>query len=405
MNMIPANAILCRYDEIAIKGRNRSKFEDRLVENLRRLARGVEDLKISRVRGRLWVRRGDGAVFPQSDLKIMINHFPDAFGLSSFSPGVVCAPEMTEIKRVVADNLEAVFEPAIKRLGRPAFRIAARRGDKSFPMTSNEVEIALADVVGERYGGEALRVDLSNPDVTLGCEIRHEFAFIYHETIYGPGGLPVGANSPVLALLSGGIDSPVACYMVMKRGCSVDYLTFHSSPYTPPETVDKVRRVAKRLNELQTPARLYVCNLSPVQKMIRDECAERFRTILYRRMMLRVAESLANEKRRMALATGEAIGQVASQTIENMNVINASVDMLVLRPLLGMNKMEVVDIACRIGTFNISKEQVPDSCTVFAPKAPATKSTVKRIIGEEEKLGDFNAVLNDIRDQIEVCVP
>jgi thiamine biosynthesis protein ThiI len=211
-------------------------------------------------------------------------------------------------------------------------------------------------------------------------------------------------SSPVLALLSGGIDSPVACYLTMRRGCPVSFLTFHSSPYTPPETLEKVARVARALNAYQVPRPLYACNLAPVQKLIRDKCSERARTVLYRRMMMRVASALARRERCRALLTGEAIGQVASQTIVNLGTIDDASGLLVLRPLLGMDKREITDTARRIGTFEISKEQVPDSCTVFQPKSPSTNLPPARAEAEERCLGDFQSVLDGIIAGIEEVV-
>ncbi len=228
------------------------------------------------------------------------------------------------------------------------------------------------------------------------------FSFIYSATYRGPGGLPVGSNSPLLALLSGGIDSPVACYMAMKRGCRVDFLTFHSAPYTPQETVDKVKRVAAVINQFQLPGKLYICNLAPMQKAIRDKCRPELRTVLYRRMMLRIAEAVARRNKRFALLTGEAVGQVASQTVINMSTINAATNMLVLRPLVGMDKNEAVKIARDIGTFDICAEQVPDSCTVFAPPSPATRASLEHAEREEARLGDYQAILDKIISEIEV---
>jgi len=250
-----------------------------------------------------------------------------------------------------------------------------------------------------------LTIDLENADVTVWAEVREEFAFIYYDIIRGPGGLPVGSNSPVLALLSGGIDSPVACYEIMKRGCRCDFLTFHSDPYTPQATIDKVRRIGHYLNQFQQPSRLFICNLAPLQKLIRDKCNPRFRTVLYRRMMLRIAESVATKHKRMALLTGEAVGQVASQTIKNMATISEATNMLVLRPLVGYDKNDAIALARRIKTFDLSNVQVPDSCTVFAPPNPATAAPIGKILEDEAAIPEYKDIMQEIIENIKMITP
>lgn len=398
------DSILCRYNEIAIKGANRSRFEQRLMDNMRRMLKsGVEGLKIKRARGRIWVVKKDESPFEGEEIELIKREFPRLFGLESYSPGKLCDISIDSLKNAVKETAESVFKPVMDKVKyKPAFRVRTRRANKKFPMSSREVDIAVADVIGELFGEESLLVDLNNADLTVGCEIRDEFAFVYYETLRGPGGLPAGSNASVLSLLSGGIDSPAACYLTMKRGCEVDFLTFHSPPYTPPETIEKVREIVAILNKYQTPRPLLACDLSPIQKLIRDKCVERYRTVLFRRMMMRIAEKAARKRKREALLTGEAVGQVASQTITNMGTINAAIDMLVLRPLLGMDKLDVIEIARKIGTMDISERQVPDSCTVFAPRSPSTRVPVYRILAEEEKLGDYMPLLDEMVENIEI---
>jgi len=393
------NTIICRYCEIALKGKNRSMFEQRLVDNISYLLREIENLKIIRTRGRLCVEHKKHEVFSNSEIDTIKEQLPKAYGLASFSPGVSCDPDIAKIKEAVKNSSKPTFESGFAARRHPTFRVRARRSDKSFPMKSREVEIEIAELVDLLHNSEKrLRVDLVNADITIGCEIREKSAFIFFDSFPGPGGLPTGSNSPVLALLSGGIDSPVACSMLMKRGCHVDFITFHSAPYTPPESVEKVERLIRILNEYQQPGRLFVCNLAPIQKQIRDYCAERFRTVLYRRVMFQIAESIAKKSRNAALITGEAVGQVASQTIVNLSTINNATDMLVLRPLAGMDKEEVIKISKKIGTFDISIEQVPDSCTVFAPKAPSTKAPLEKVKQEEAKLDIEELLAETITD-------
>ena len=372
-------------------------FEQKLIDNIKHLLRNIDGIKLSKTRGRLWINK-EGEI-SQEEFELIKKQLPKAYGLSSFSPGTSCNKELETIKEAAITVSKPVFTDALDSKKHPSFRVRARRADKSFPLKSKQLEIELATMIGETFDkDQRLRVDLENADITLYCEVREKNAFVYTETYPGPGGLPTGSNSPVLSLLSGGIDSPVACSMLMKRGCRVDYLTFHSYPYTTTESVDKVERLAKILDEYQQPARLFICNLAPIQKEIRDNCSERYRTVLYRRYMFRIAEAIAKRIGTHALLTGEAVGQVASQTIINLSTIASAIDMLILRPLAGLDKEEVIKRAREIGTFDISIEQVPDSCTVFAPNSPATAAQLDKIELEEKKL-DIDQLLNDIIEE------
>ncbi len=399
------NAIICRYHEIAIKGNNRLMFEKRMMENMYYLLRKVHDIRISRVRGRIWLERKDKSFFTDEQLAIAEEQLQRAFGLESFSPVIMCEPTLEAMKKAVDSSCRSCFAEAFDKKSVVSFRIRAKRSNKDFELDSKAIEIELARVAGREYDYDSLKIDLENADITIWCELRSEFAFIYYDIIRGPGGLPVGSNSPVLALLSGGIDSPVACYEIMKRGCRCDFLTFHSDPYTPRATIDKVRRIGHHLNLFQQPARLFICNLAPLQKLIRDKCNPRFRTVLYRRMMFRIAQSVAEKRKRRALLTGESVGQVASQTITNMATIDAAVDMLVLRPLAGTDKNDAVKLARRIGTFDLSSEQVPDSCTVFAPSNPATAAPLRKILEDEANIPEYKDIMLEVIDSIEVLTP
>jgi thiamine biosynthesis protein ThiI len=380
-------------------------FENCLVKNMYYLLRSIEDLKILKSRGRIWISKKDDLAFTEAELETVKQQLGKAFGLENFSPGIACEPDIEQLKKVVLESHKPIFEKAFAaRPGKEvSFRIRARRGCKKFPMTSQEIEIELAEVVGESLDTDLLTVDLKHADVTVGCDVREKIAFVFYETFPAPGGLPTGCNPRVLALLSGGIDSPVACYLAMKRGCPVDFITYHSYPYTPDETVEKVKRMASIINGFQQPGKLYVCNLAPIQKMIRDQCSPPFRTVLYRRMMFRIAEQVANQNNCKALLTGESVGQVASQTVVNLNTINNAIDMLVLRPLIGTDKKDAIELAGKIGTLELSNQQVPDSCTVFAPSSPSTAVPVWRIEKDEEKIPDYPQILEKIISEIEVC--
>ena len=393
------NCVICRYHEIATKGNNRNMFEKCLVDNIRHMLRQeLPGCRIQRVRGRVWISPPEGnEVFTGNEIAVINSLLPKVFGLQSFSPAFILPVDMDVIRSKAMELLPEHFE-AVKNNGKakPAFRIRARRSNKRFPLSSKEIEIDLVTSAAAILGDEAFDIDLDNADLTLGVEVRDEFSLLYFESFDGPGGLPVGSNPRVLTLLSGGIDSPVAAWMIMKRGSATDFITFHSEPYTPPETVDKVRGIAKVLNSFQRKGRLFIVNLAPLQKMVRDCCSERMRTVLYRRAMFRIAEMIAHANDCKALVTGEALGQVASQTVVNMDTINRAIDMLVLRPLVGADKLEAVRIAENIGTMKLSSVQVPDSCTVFAPSNPGTSIPAALCEAEEQKIEEYSQILEKI---------
>jgi len=395
------NSIVCRYHEIATKGNNRNMFEQCLVENTRHLLHNAAPCLVHRVRGRVWVEPAHNGDFSAAELESVKPQLAKVFGLESFSPAARVSVNMDAIRNKALELSQEVLSPVFAEKSSIAFRIRARRSFKKFPLTSQQIEIDLVSAIAEQFGDERFRIDLKHAEYTLGVEVRDEFALLYWEQFKSPGGLPVGSNPRVLTLLSGGIDSPVAAWMIMKRGCPTDFITFHSSPYTPPETTDKVRGIARFLNDWQIRGKLHLCNLAPLQKLIRDCCTERFRTVLYRRAMLRIAEQVAQKTGCHALVTGDSVGQVASQTLVNMNTINRAVEMLVLRPLVGADKLETIRIAEMIGSFDLSNTQVPDSCSVFAPSSPATAMPEALADVEERKIPDYPAVLEKIIADIE----
>ncbi|MCI5779729.1 MAG: tRNA 4-thiouridine(8) synthase ThiI [Lentisphaeria bacterium] len=393
------NCVICRYHEIATKGNNRGMFEKCLVDNIKHAVRAADfPCRVRRVRGRVWIEPEAAEDFAPAALETILAALKDVFGLESFSPARRLPVDMDAIRTAALDMAAAVFSGC--SVGHPRFRVRARRSNKRFPLTSKEMEIDLVTALAERLGDRAFDIDLDEADITLGVEVRDEFSLIYFDIFRGPGGLPVGSNPRVLTLLSGGIDSPVAAWQIMKRGSPTDFITFHSAPYTPPETVDKVRGLVKVLNRFQRHGRLFIVNLAEFQKAVRDNCVERMRTVLYRRAMFRIAETVARREDCKALVTGEALGQVASQTVANMDTINRAVDMLVLRPLVGTDKLETIAVAERIGTMKLSSVQVPDSCTVFAPSSPATGVPVDLALREEAKIPEYARILEKIVEDI-----
>jgi thiamine biosynthesis protein ThiI len=393
---LPYNAVLCRYNEIATKGRNRRQFEDRLVSGIRRVLKRLGTLRLQREAGRLYILPPEGVdAFSPADLAEIRRRLPVVTGLASASPGFLIKPELAEMERVVDESFETIHQAVAASLppGEPVtYRMRANRNNKRFPMRALELEIHFAERLVPRYDG--MVVDLKHAALTVELDVRHVRAFVCYERIPGPGGLPEGTGGRLLALLSGGIDSPVACYQMMRRGCRVDYVTFHSAPYTPPALFAKVARLAEILNDFQAAGRLYAVNLLPAQRLIRDDCRSRYRTILYRRFMVRIANRIADFTKAKALLTGDNIGQVASQTLDNMVIINEASARMILRPLVAADKQDTVAVAERIGTMEESKESVPDSCTVFAPQDPCTAATLRRIEEEEAKL-DVEALVEE----------
>jgi len=381
------NIVLCRYSEIALKGNNRWRFEQKMIDRINRLLNKFSNLKVKKIRGRIIIHFNDYSLFKEEEIKTISEALTFVFGLDTFSFAIRTMPTIESIREIVDKNCESIIKNVISKNNTNAltYRIRVKRAFKQFPMTTKDIEINLAELIYPK--NKAFTVNLSNnANVTVYCEIHSKETFVFFNKIKGAAGLPSGSNPPVLTLLSGGFDSPVAAYMIMKRGVFSDFLTFHSHPFTPPATLEKTRNLARILNKYQGDRRLFACNFLEVQKIICAETFETFRTIFYRRFMSRLAERIAHKNGNKALVTGEAVGQVASQTIVNLNNIDDATDMLILRPVIGMDKIDILKMAEKIGTFNISKEQVPDSCTVFSPSNPSTGAPRKMIINGEKRL-------------------
>lgn len=358
---------LIRYDELALKGKNRIEFEKQLIWNIERKLHHFHP-KIERLWGRIWVK------LDESDKEDIEKELSKVFGISSFSPVVRCASTVEEI---CGRSVELMRDGV-------TFRVSTNRVDKKFPINSQEMNRKVAGVVFQEFPN--LKVDLDNPKLDLGIEIRDDQTFLYVEKIQGLSGLPVGTSGRVLTLLSGGIDSPVAAWLMMKRGCDVDFIHFYSYPYVGIQSKEKVIDLAKRITQFQNSGRLFVVPFQKIQEAIHEKCHERFRTLLYRRAMQRISTEVATAHGMQALVTGESLGQVASQTLENIATVSRSTDILILRPLIASNKSETIALAKKIGTYDISIRPFDDCCTVFQPQSPATKSSLKALLLEEELL-------------------
>jgi thiamine biosynthesis protein ThiI len=357
------DSILIRYHEIALKKGNRRYFTEMLKRNL---LSAVKDLRVKEIRSlpaRLLLTF-KGEIDPES----AIERVRAVFGVANFS---LVERTPRDIEALRARILESLNGTAFA-----SFRIETQRGDKTFPLTSPEINRQLGAAVKERSGA---RVDLTNPELTVSVEILPREAFFGFHKIQGAGGLPVGASGRVVSLISGGIDSPVAAYRMMQRGCRLIFVHFHGAPYLDKTSQEKVRTLVSALTRHQFHSRLYLVAFGEIQRQIVAAVNRPLRVVLYRRMMLRIAEAIARSEKAKALVTGESLGQVASQTLENIAVIQQAASLPVLRPLVGMDKQEIIDQACRIGTFEISSIPDQDCCQLFVPKHPATKAQSREV--------------------------
>jgi thiamine biosynthesis protein ThiI len=364
------DSVLIRYHEIALKKGNRPYFTELLKRNL--LA-AVKDLGVKEIRSlpaRLLLTFKSNI-----DPQLTINRIQAVFGVANFSLVERTSRDIEVLRAEILKYLNGTkFE---------SFRIETQRGDKTFPLTSPEINRQLGAAVKAKTGA---RVDLTHAQMTVTVEILPRDAFFGFDRIPGAGGLPVGASGRVAALISGGIDSPVAAYRMMQRGCRLIFIHFHSAPYLDRTSQEKVRQLVSHLTRHQFQSRLYLVPFGEIQRRIVAGTNRPLRVVLYRRMMLRIAEALARREKAKALVTGESLGQVASQTLENMAVIQQAALLPILRPLVGMDKQEIIDQARRIATFDTSSIPDQDCCQLFVPKHPATKAKLQEVEEAESKL-------------------
>jgi len=378
------NSIVVHYQELALKGKNRPWFLARLVRNLRE---ALSDLDVPRVRalmGRIEVVVGPGA-----SREIVSERIRRTFGVANFSYA----------GRTVLD-LDAISTAILKDLGDrtcSSFRVSARRADKRFPMTSPQIERELGGRIQQARGW---RVNLDEPDLTIHVELLTDQAFYFFGKERGPGGLPTGTAGRVVCLLSGGIDSPVAAHRMMKRGCAVTFVHFHSYPILSRASQEKVRELVNLLTTWQHRSRLYLVAFGEIQQQVVLSVPAPMRVVIYRRLMMRIAEAIANDRRAQALVTGEVVGQVASQTLENLSVIGSVVKLPVFRPLIGMDKDEITAEAKKIGTYPISIIPDQDCCTLFTPRNPLTRARLADIEAAEQALPIDEIVARTAKDAV-----
>ena len=374
-------AFLIKYGEIAIKGKNRYMFEDALMRQIRFAMKPVGDFDVRKESGRMFVE-GKG----EFDYDEAVEALQKVFGIVGICPMVVEeTKDIDHLRKTVLAFIDEQYP--VKDF---TFKVHARRGDKQFPMTSMELNMDIGEKMLEAFDG--IKVDVHHPDVMVNIEVR-KYIYIYSQEIKGPGGMPVGTNGRAMLLLSGGIDSPVAGYMIAKRGVRIDATYFHAPPYTSERAKQKVVDLAKIVAQYAGPIDLHVVNFTDIQLAIYEKCPHDELTIIMRRYMMKIAEHFAKERDDLALITGESIGQVASQTIHNLAITNEVCELPVFRPCIGMDKQEIVNISEKIGTYETSIQPFEDCCTIFVAKHPVTKGNLTRIQKSEEHMRD---VIDDL---------
>ena len=378
--------LLVRYGELALKGGNRSAYEKALRQNLRRSLRALGGAEVKHSHARV-------LIIPKRRPLAMARRAAEVFGVKSVSPAFRVEADFDAI----ASLAKELFERTLTQHSSPRpipFRVKAKRADKRFPMNSSTLERSIADYIDPSAADVV--VDLKQPVIELGIEVRNAGTYVFIDRIPGPGGLPVGTSGRALCLISGGIDSPVAAYLSMKRGLQMGFITFHSFPYIGESSKRKIQDLVRSVSRYQGKSQFFVVPFTQAQEAIRDQCPERYRVVLYRRMMNRIATRIANISKYKALVTGENLAQVASQTLKNMDLIGRTSDLLVLRPLVAFDKEEIIDVARRIGTLELSNRPEPDCCTLFQPRSPV-------IFGHPDECEAAEAEL-DIETLVEAAV-
>ncbi|PFA69700.1 tRNA 4-thiouridine(8) synthase ThiI [Bacillus sp. AFS015802] len=380
------NRILVRYGEISTKGRNRKMFTAKLRENILQALKDFPTISVAAGRDRLHIQLGD------ENGEEIIPRLEKIFGIQSFSPVVKVPQDIGEITKAGLALVQKSFSPG------KTFKVSARRADKKFEMDTNELNYEVGSYILRNMDG--LKVDVKKPDIQLNVEVRKEGVYLSSEIYQGSTGMPVGASGKAMLMLSGGIDSPVAGYLTMKRGVEIEAVHFHSPPFTSERAKQKVIDLSKKLSAFSGKVKLHIVPFTKVQQTIHDQVPENYTMTSTRRMMLRIADQIREKNEGLALITGESLGQVASQTLESMQAINAVTNTPVLRPLIAMDKLEIIDIAQKIDTHDISILPYEDCCTIFTPPAPKTRPK-KEKVEFYESFVDFETLLKEAVDGTE----
>lgn len=387
-------AFLIKYGEIGIKGKNRYIFENKLRDQIKFALKDVEgEFQVTKEQGRIYVE-----VLSDYDYQEAVDAMQRVFGITSICPvKIIDNTEWSNLTKEVGEYVKKVYGD--KEI---TFKVEAKRGDKSYPYSSPEICVEMGAYLLDVC--DNLKVDVRNPEVRINIEVRSR-AYVYSTIVKGLGGMPVGSNGKAMLLLSGGIDSPVAGYMVAKRGVSIEATYFHAPPYTSERAKQKVVDLAKLVSKYTGPIKLNVINFTDIQLYIYEQCPHDELTIIMRRYMMKIAETIAEESGCLGLVTGESIGQVASQTMQSLAATNAVCNMPVYRPLIAFDKQDIVDIAERINTYETSILPFEDCCTIFVAKHPVTKPSIKVIQRSErhleEKIEELTKVALETREVID----
>ncbi len=370
-------SFLIKYAEIGVKGKNRYLFEDALVKQIHHRLKNLEGkFEVTKEAGRIYAEASE-----DFDYDEVIDALQHVFGIVGICPMVQIEDNGYEdLKAQVVKYIDDAYED--KHF---TFKVVARRANKQYPVVSDQINRDLGEVILNAF--PETKVNVHTPDVLLRVEVRHKIN-IFSETIPGPGGMPIGTAGRAMLLLSGGIDSPVAGWMIAKRGVTIDATYFHAPPYTSERAKQKVVDLAKLVAKYTGPIRLNIINFTDIQLYIYDQCPHDELTIIMRRYMMKIAETIAKENDCLALVTGESIGQVASQTMQSLAVTNGVCELPVMRPLIAFDKQDIVDISLKIGTYETSVLPYEDCCTIFVAKHPVTKPSLKKIKNSEKKLDE-----------------
>ncbi len=372
--------VLVRYGEIILKGLNRPVFEDLLVKNIKQALRDECELKIYKAQATIYIEPKD-----DSCTESIVEKLKKVFGIVSIVVAYPAEKNMDDVEKQIVENFANELKSA------KTFKVIAKRADKKFHMQSPEICEEIGGRILEAFPN--LSVDVKNPEINVYVEIREQ-AFVHLDKIQGAGGMPSGSNGRAMLLLSGGIDSPVAGYMIGKRGVYMEAVHFFSYPYTSDRAKDKVLKLASIIASYTGSLKVHIVPFTDIQLEIRDKCPEEHLTLVMRRFMMAIAERIAIKRGCQALITGESIGQVASQTMSALAVTDDAVNIPVFRPLIGMDKEEIVEISRKIDTFETSILPYEDCCTVFTPRHPTTKPKIERIVFSQEKL-DIERLINE----------
>lgn len=383
-------AFLVKYGEIALKGKNRYIFENILSDHIRRTLKPCGDFRVSKEQGRIFIEP-----FEDYDEEEVLDRLSRIFGIIGICPVVVLEDmDFERVKEAALSHMKEVYHDF-----NFTFKVESRRADKRYPLNSMEIACEVGAYLLDHLPD--LTVDVRKPSVKVWVEIRGR-AYIYSKIIKGPGGMPVGSNGKAMLMLSGGIDSPVAGYLIAKRGVKLDAIYYHSHPYTSERAKQKVVDLAKIVSRYSGNINLNVVPFTDIQLYIYEQCPHEQLTIIMRRIMMIIAERVAEKTGALALVTGESIGQVASQTIQSLTTTNAVCHMPVFRPLIGFDKQDIVDISERIGTYETSILPYEDCCTIFVAKHPVTKPTLKSIIRSEKRLEKIEEMIEEAINGIEL---